>query len=151
MGSECLSHLSHSVYPPALQPSYAMFGSRGRSSSYASITDALPLQRQTVESEVESDPQRKEQLKKLFELMDHHLASGACLCVCVCCVFPPLGTGEYHISTSEIPGRVLTRVPNPPPGTLNPLTASFNTTFLSLLPPPSPPPTPPHRRHLPAA
>ena len=54
-----------------------MFGSRGRSSSYASITDALPLQRQSVETEAEGDPQRKEQLKKLFELMDHHLASGA--------------------------------------------------------------------------
>ena len=63
-----------------------MFGSRGRSSSYASITDALPLQRQTVESESESDPQRKEQLKKLFELMDHHLASGAF-------AFPPFTQG----------------------------------------------------------
>lgn len=78
-----------SFTPPTFQSTYTMFGSRGRSSSYASITDALPLQRQTVESEVESDPQRKEQLKKLFELMDHHLASGAC-----CVSHPPAALAE---------------------------------------------------------
>lgn len=81
-----------------------MFGSRGRSSSYASITDALPLQRQTVESEVESDPQRKEQLKKLFELMDHHLASGAC------CVPRPL----RHWQSATIPLKSLDKSPERP-------------------------------------
>ena len=57
-----------------------MFGARGRTSSYASITDALPLQRQSVLEEEKEDPARVEQLKKLWELMENHLSSGMWLC-----------------------------------------------------------------------